>query len=769
MKNKKRWLAAILSLVLCLGACPALADPGYVTLKGVRDASEDYDLAVNSVVAYDGVFYFSLVGGQVYACKAGEETWSLYMSGLPEYDMGDMENVADNFSYYFFMTENGPYAFDYTHGALLKLAVADDGTATAEKVLHLGLNEDLLNIEEYDDEIYANPYEQNAQALVGNQLFMVVTNYYETGDGLPHLFAMDLETGETTAYPVENVQYIAPYKDGKLLCLVFDKDARYDESKEFTISLSAFDPATGELTALKQLDPETNIYNVGGVAYDEAGDILYMISDQGVYRSVALGDMELCAYSPLTYFYASGMGMGVAVTNGYAAFTNSYSGTYIRSLDPANLPNETLTIYQGWDDDAHRKAVATLGNVPVLFYDKDYFSTAQEMGQALVSGEDQIDILCINVNYIDLQRLMEKGYCEELSSSEALTSFVNSTYGVVQDALTVDGKVYAVPFSIDMTSFGSYMNKEEFNAFITESGIKIPENYLDLIQLLKDWGEKGYYETYSDYRLIESEQVKSLLLSNILEDYFYYLEATKQELTMDTPVLRNALAALEELDVSDWQEDIDWDDEDAVDEYFYKTSVFDSYINVDVYASGSDTVIPLSMSEETDPAIPMRLEVMFINPRSQHKETAIRYMEAYVAAMDESIKIKLCPDHNDPVENPYYERNLEDMQEALDSMNKQLEEATEENVKETLREQITYQEEYMARYRENSRYNVTEESIAAYRALDKYFFVPTVQSNFYQYTEVRTLRDQYQEGLINLDQFIQQADAKLRLMQLENQ
>lgn len=769
MKNMKRWLAAFLSLVLCLGACPALADPGYVTLKGLRDPAEDYDLSVNSVVAYDGVFYFSLIGGQVYACKAGEETWSLYMNGLPEYDLGDTATVEGNSQYYFFMTEDGPYAFDYTHGALVKLAVSDDGTATAEKVLHPGLDENLVNIEEYGDQTYAYPYEQSSQVVIGDQLFMVATNWYETGDGLPHLFAMNLETGETTAYPVEDVQYIAPYKDDKLLCLVYNQDARYDENQEFTISFSVFDPATGELAVLKQLDPETSISNVGGIAYDEAEDMLYLISEQGVYRSVALGDMELCAYSPLTYFSTSGVGMGVAVTNGYAAFTNSYSGTYIRSLDPANLPSETLTIYQGWDDDAHRKAVAALGNVPVLSYDKDYFSTAQEMGQALVSGEDQIDILCINVNYIDLQRLMEKGYCEDLSSSEALSSFVNSTYDVVQDVLTMDGKVYAIPFGLDLNTFGSYMDTEEFNTFMTESGMKIPENYLDLIQLMTDWGEKGYYETYSDYRLIESEQINALMYSSILEDYFYYLEATGQEMTMDTPVLRNVLTAMENLDVSDWEEHIDWDDDDAVDEYFYKTTVFDSYVNLDVTDHGWCTTIPLAMSEDTDPVIPMRLEVMFINPRSQHKETAIRYMEAYVAAMDESIKIKLCPDHNDPVENPYYERNLEDMQDALDSMNKQLEEATEEDVKEILREQIASQEEYMARYRENSRYNITEESIAAYRALDKYFFVPTVQSNFYQYEEVCSLRDQYAEGLISQDQFIQQADAKLRLMQLENQ
>lgn len=769
MKNMKRWLAAILSLVLCLGTCSALADPGDVTLKGARDPSEDFDLSVNTVVAYDGVFYFSLIGGQVYACKAGEETWSLYMNGLPEYDMGDAANVEGDDTYYFFMTENGPYAFDYTHGALVKLAVGDDGTATAEKVLNLGLSEELMHIDEYDDEVYAYPYEQTAQAVVGNQLFMVVVNYYEEGDGKPHLFSMSLEDGQMTAYPVENVQCIAPYKDGKLLCLMYDRDARYDENQEFTISLSAFDPVTGELAALKQLDPETSINNVGGIAYDETEDILYFISDQGVFRSVALGDMELCAYSPLTYFYTSGIGMGVAVANGYAAFANSTSGAYIRSLDPAKLPNETLTIYQSWEDDAHRKAVEALGSVPVLSYNKEYFDTAQDMAQALVSGEDQIDILCITVNYIDLQRLMEKGYCEDLSSSEALTSFVNSTYGVVQDVLTMDGKVYAVPFGLNLTSFGSYMGQEAFDTFMTESGLKVPENYLDLIQFMKDWGEKGYYETYSDYRPIESGSVKSLLLSNILEDYFYYLEATNQELTMDTPVLRNALAALEDLDTSDWEEDIDWDDDDAMDEYFSKSALFDSYINIDIEDYDWSTILPLSMSEDTDPAIPMRLEVMFINPRSQHKETAIRYLEAYVAAMEESTKARLCPDRNDPIENPYYENNLASRQEYLEELNKQLETATEEDVKETLRQRIADYEESIAEYKETGRYSATAESIAAYRALDKYFFVPTVKSNFYQYDEVRSLVNQYREGLINLDQFIQQADAKLRLMQLENQ
>lgn len=767
MKNLKRCLAVLLALLMCLSAVPALAAPGSVTLRAPYTATDENNSYFTSVIARDGVFYFTRADGQVYTCPADGETLTPYLTAYPQYLENEEEAAGDD--HYFMMTENGPYAYNFRRGVLLKLSVAADGTATADQVINRGLDEDLMYIDTDSDTVYAYPFEQTSQAVVGNELFMMLTNYYDTGDGLPHMFSINLDTGEKTAYPVENVQYIAPYKDGKLLCLVFDRERLYSEDDTFTMNFSLFDPSTGEITLLKELDPEIYTYNMGGIAYDAASDTLYLVVGQKVYRWVNTGDGELCAYSPLSYYYCGSMGSCCAIAGGTIAFAGSTEGTFLRSLAPANLPAETLNIYQGFADEAHRKAAAALGDVAITLSEDTYYSSAQDLAQAMVSGGDEFDILRLNVNYLDFTRLMEKGYCEDLSSSQIISDFFSSTYDVVQNAMSLDGKVYGVPVMVDINCFGSYMDKEDLNAFLTESGIEVPKTYLEWMQLLNDWGEKGYYETYSDYVPTNNGNPAEGLLSNVLIAYFQYMEATKQELTLDTPLLRTLLTAVKDVDISDWYEEPDWDDEEAMDEFFSRESLFDDYVGLDVQKTSWSSVFPLSLSDETEPVIPLNMEILFINPRSQHKEAAIRYLEAYVQALDVYTKTKLCPGMNDPIENEYYESNLQSMQENLDSLNKQLEKAAEEDVKETLRQEIADREEYMATYAAEERYYATAESIAAYRALDKYFFVPAQDSNIYASEETRTLINQYRQGLISMDQFIQQMDAKLRLMRLENQ
>lgn len=765
MKNMKRCLAALLALMLFLGAWPALAAPASVTLRGALEPSERYDSYFTCVTSWDGVFYFTRGDGQVFSCPADGEALTPYLTAYPQYLENEEEVAGDD--HFFFMTESGPYVYNTRRGVLVKLAVAADGTATADKVINIGLDEDLMYVSSDGDTEYASPFEQSSQAVIDNELFMVVTNYYDTGDGLPHLFSLNLDSGEKTAYPLENVQFIAPYKDGKLLCLFFDRMLVYEEGA-FTMNFSLFDPSTGEMTLLKELDPEIYTYGMGGIAYDAASDTLYLVLGQKVYRWVALGDAELCAYSPLSYYYSQ-VGSSCALAGGRMAFAGSSEGAFIRSLDPADMPSETLNIYQGFADETHRKAAAALSDVAITLSEDVYYSSAQDLAQAMVSGGDEFDILRLNVNYLDFTRLMEKGYCEDLSGSQIISDFVHATYDVAQNALTLDGKVYGVPVMLDINCFGSYMDKEDLNVFLTESGIEVPKTHLEWMQLLTDWGEKGYYETYSDYVPTINGNPTDGLLSNVLEAYFQHMEATGQELTLDTPLLRTLLTAVASVDVSNWYEEPDWDDEEAMDEFFSHEPLFDDYVGLDVQKSDWSSVFPLSLTDDVDPVIPFNMEILFVNPRSQHKEAAIRYLEAYVQALDTITKTKLCPGMNEPIENEYYESNLQSMQENLDNLNKQLEKATEEDVKETLRQEIADREEYMATYAAEERYAATAESIAAYRALDKYFFVPTQDNNIYASEETSSLLRQYRQGLISMDQFIQQMDAKLRLMRLEDQ
>ena len=123
---------------------------------------------------------------------------------------------------------------------------------------------------------------------------------------------------------------------------------------------------------------------------------------------------------------------------------------------------------------------------------------------------------------------------------------------------------------------------------------------------------------------------------------------------------------------------------------------------------------------------------------------------------------------NDPIENPQYESNIKAMEQRLAEVKAAAEKA-EGADKTDAEEQVKMVEESMTQYAAKARYTASAESIAAYRAWDQYFFLRTANVLSTDDGDMSSLTQRYLDGQIPLDQFLQEADAKLRLMQLENQ
>lgn len=176
--------------------------------------------------------------------------------------------------------------------------------------------------------------------------------------------------------------------------------------------------------------------------------------------------------------------------------------------------------------------------------------------------------------------------------------------------------------------------------------------------------------------------------------------------------------------------------------------------------------LPLTLTDETPLYLPMQVDVMFINPRSQHLEAAIQYMELYMESLDTIELAMMCPDMNEPIENPYYEENLAEYQESIDSVLKALETCKEED-RQAYQDSLENLQTYMEKYKERQRYLADEESIAAYRAVDSQFFVLKPNIFYGDDDSLSQLFIRYMDGQISLEQLIQEGDAKLRLMQNE--
>ena len=367
-----------------------------------------------------------------------------------------------------------------------------------------------------------------------------------------------------------------------------------------------------------------------------------------------------------------------------------------------------------------------------------------------------------------ISRLIEKGYCADLSQSADIMEKVSAMYPEMVEPLMVDGKLYGVPVGMSGTCYGVNMELWE-SLGLTEDDLptSVPELYDFAANWVWDYGEDHPEISLFDLGSYSNQILYSLLLN----DYIAYMQKQGEELVFDTPVFR---ALMEGFSAIDFEEILSVQDQDA-DTYWTPDALFSTAMSVGYLGYQDERFQPLylALEEGGEPFIGMNLSVLTVNPRTKRMDQALLYVSEYLDNLDKtSANITLFPDHNDPVENDSYQSNLEDMQESLAKMQKSLENASEENRAE-IEQQIQWQEESIADW-ENYRYSVTAEQIADYRE-NVAPLVYVIRQNVFlnadasATSEINKLLMQYMEGAVNLDSLVRELDQRVRLMQLEDQ
>ena len=299
----------------------------------------------------------------------------------------------------------------------------------------------------------------------------------------------------------------------------------------------------------------------------------------------------------------------------------------------------------------------------------------------------------------------------------------------------------------------------------------LPTSLPELYDFAANW-VWDYGEDHPEISLFDLGSYSSqLLYSLLLNDYIAYMQKQGGELVFDTPVFRRLMEGFSAID---FEEILSVQDQDE-DTYWTPNALFSTSMSVGYLGYQDERFQPLylSLEEGGEPFIGMNLNVMTINPRTKRMDQALLYVSEYLDNLDKtSANIVLFPDHNDPVENDYYQSNLEDMQESLAKMQESLENASEENRAE-IEQQIQWQEESIADW-ENYRYSVTAEQIADYRENVAPLIYVIRQNVFLNAdtsatSEINKLLMQYIEGAVNLDSLVRELDQRVRLMQLEDQ
>lgn len=654
--------------------------------------------------------------------------------------------------------------FNFAESKLIPLTV-EDGKVQAGEPIELDLSS--RKMETGGVETFFQAPEQ--VELIGDRLYFL----YRDMAGEDELLSLSLQGGELRSLKAKGVRSFAAYKDGKLLVVTDPSQAAGEAGRVFesggpVYDLSVLNPEDNSLTKLGATVPST-----GGpmpIGYDAKMDSIYFLAQGALYRWQADGKPVLCAYAGSSSMWRSVPGNLSLLPDGRILMAGT-EVLSIRSVDPERLPKGKLVIYGSHESTVHRKATQTMQGMPVRFLDTKYFSTAQELGQALLAGEDEIDLFFLQARHTDLGVLKSKGYCHDLSQSESLKRFVAETYPMIQAQAEHQGKLSLIP--VDVSSSMMHYN----SALFSEIGIEPPKTFKEFCELIVSWDEK-YAERFPNYLPVSTDDYPSYLMTLALNLYADYCAATGEEWSFRSPLLRELLEQAEAVRKTDIGKPVDWTDPQSaamIKEVFSKQELF-SQTSVSLRDSGMMTKLlslkPLRLQVKEGVELPMASElmVMAINPKSKNLENAVKYAEAYVAALDGASRLALSPGLNDPVPNPDFEAQRQQMESVRQMLKKAVDEAQGAELTEQKRMLAEFESNYDT-ILEQMRYLVNAESITNYREQMQRSYVRTygpVETLLNQ-EEMQNLMRRYQQAQISLDQFLMEAEGKFRLIRLENQ
>ncbi len=733
----KRLLALAVSLVL-IWAPSALAAPGDAVpfRRGVGGMVEIQSAAVIGDTVYVGAY------SDMYAYKLGDEKPTRLACERPD-DM-DMRGL--------FASDGALYALMQTWGEksgcrLVRVTVDESGAAKLGEMLELDWSEMRIEDGEYS---YSREYD-NPVAIDGTLYLMAMSEDWNTCE----LFAFNMADGSYKKLNApHNTNAIARYKDGKLLS--FERE-RHDNTGPVTVAV--INPQTGEHTQAAAF--EIDSAEVYGLAYDEQTDSIFYVAGGSVHQVKGMDFKNAQVVSDMPLGNNSAMlRAGQLITGQYYMYYN-YEALIIRNLAPDARPERTLTIkgyYQA--DDAYYAFAAAHPEVAVSILNS--YMPDEEVTRAMMDRDGTSDIFILDLDGPAFQALIGRGYLAEVTHAKIIKG-MSRMYPAIRDAVTVNGKLVAVPQSF--SSYGVMGLSMEVMKKLGLTEETLPRTWIEMIDFIEGFSDK-YGEAFPEVTPLDPAsmpRIRETLLNWIVGNYLSS-KGGQGMLSLNDPVLRKTLERLDAADFSSTET------EESEDGYTWSsgTVLFSGWTHAgfDGYRYRDDITWPMAFENGKAPALPLTFTAFVINPFSGNRDIAEEYLSLTLEKMNVYMKTTLCPDVNEPLRDDYYEQNMREMQRWLEKARAELEKAPPED-KAIYEENVRSAEANIKDY-EKEAWAASAEDIAKYRKLAENLTVVRYMGlGSSNAGEIDALLGRYAAKQIPMDQFISGIDQKISMAMME--
>lgn len=376
----------------------------------------------------------------------------------------------------------------------------------------------------------------------------------------------------------------------------------------------------------------------------------------------------------------------------------------------------------------------------------DYFESVEELVNAMLFQETSFDIMTLWTGNQNIDMLMEKGYCPALEGSEIIAEKVGQMYPAIQNAVTMNGHIYALPLAAWCTEM-AYDPR-----ILAELGLEVPSSFADIADLINSWKDlpPEISEDYQPVMYIENYPNWFLLRST--ERYVNTLAARGKSLSFDTPAY-HALMNLQSTLSDALNDNPNWEDLPAP-----------FYSGVDITSWPWLRLVPLEL--DGDVIYRGQMYVAIINPYSKHQEEALAFLEWVAQNYTNIERLYLFSGETEPVEDPWYPTMISNWTKRRDELLEKLENCDGAE-RRSVQEELEIHEAQLTTI-EKTRYEVSPEDIAAWEEVMPHmvFIPPTVLD--LDDDSFHTLEFRYLDGQLSLEGYIAEMEKVATMIRMEN-
>lgn len=395
---------------------------------------------------------------------------------------------------------------------------------------------------------------------------------------------------------------------------------------------------------------------------------------------------------------------------------------------------------------------------PEITFEKTSDMMSEDIVTAILTRSETPDLLSLNTasNQV-FYALKERGYLLPVEQAEILDT-VGQMYPALQEAVTLNGKICALPLSIQYGDALGYDISAARDLGLDE----MPATWQEMVDLLNRWPEiSARNPTICLFRNFLDWPLRQTVLHYMRVSYDAYRDSSGGILYYDTPEFRALIELYDQIDFEAIE------DTDRV--FGQERALFRTAFDWTLY--GSDMFdgcpLPLAISEEIPACLSASMRVLAVNPNSLNPETCQLYMQYAAEHLSVEDRLMMMPGFNEPQRADDYEEILLQTQTNIQQLEAELQKAAPNADMVELKAQLENQQNFLKELEDA--WVISAEDIEAYRAFANQICISVpIAVNEDELSVMEDILWRFEAGEMSCDQFIREMDRRIQMNIQEN-